>query len=285
MEPAPSPVVIGHRGAPGHLPEHSADGYRLAASMGADRFETDVVMSRDGVLVVRHERELSRTTDIAERREFADRRTVKAMGRARKTGWFVEDLTLAELRTLGAPTADMPIMTLDELLLLVAEESQRRGRRIGLHLEIKHPAYFSSLGLPMTQLVLQTLRDHGVDHPDSQVWLQSFDERFMRHLRPLTGLPLLQLVDDGANPPDIPAIAEYADAIGAHRRLVLPRDAPATTFVQEAHEAGIGAYVWTLRRGAKQALGFFRAGVDGVFTDYPDRAAVARRELRLPENA
>lgn len=285
MQPLDAPVVIGHRGAPGHLPEHSPDGYRLAAAMGADRFETDVVMSRDGALVVRHECELSRTTDVAHRPEFADRRTTKRIGTVRNTGWFVEDFTLTELRTLGAPTADMPIMTLDELLLLIADESKLHGRRIGLHLEVKHPTYFSSLGLPMTDPVLRTLRDHGLDRGGSGVWLQSFDDRFMRELRPLTAVALLQLVGEGGNPPDVHEIAEYADAIGPHRRLVRPHDGPPTTLVEEARQAGIGVYPWTLRRGAKQARHFFEAGVDGVFTDYPDRAVAARRELRMPEIA
>lgn len=285
MELLHAPAVIGHRGAPGHLPEHCAEGYRLAVAMGADRLETDVVMSKDGVLVVRHERELSRTTDVAARPEFAARRTTKALGRARRSGWFVEDFTLAELRTLGAPTLDMPIMTLDELLLLIAEESQRCGRRLGLHLEVKQPSYSAALGLPMTELILQTLRDHGVSERDSGVWLQCFDERFMRELRPLTPLPLLQLVDEGGNPPDVHDIAEYADAIGPHRRLVRPHDGPPTTLVDEARGAGIGVYVWTLRRGVKQARQFFAAGVDGVFTDYPDRAATARRLVRTPEIA
>jgi glycerophosphoryl diester phosphodiesterase len=267
-------LVIGHRGAPGHLPEHSLESYRLAIRMGADAVETDLVMSADGVLVVRHENELSRTTDIASRPEFAARRTTKVVAGRRLTGWFTEDLTFAELRTLGAPTALDPIISLDQLLLLVAEESARAGRRIGLHIEVKHPAYFAGLGLSMMHLLLETLRDHGVDGPGSRVWIQSFDERFVRRISPLTALPLVQLVDE-SGPVDAHAIAGYADAIGPRRTMVLTPGGAVTPLLAQAHRAGLAVFVWTLRGSVAAHRAMFATGVDGVFTDDADRAVAA----------
>jgi len=279
MSPAERPLVIGHRGAPGYLPEHSLESYRLALRQGADALETDVVMSKDGVLVVRHENELSRTTDVASRPEFADRRTTRIVGRKKLTGWFTEDFTYEEIYSLAAPTADDRIITLDTLLLLVAEESARRGRRIGLHVEVKHPTYFAEHGLPMIHPVLQTLRDHGVDHRGSRVWVQSFDDDFVRRISPLTELPLVQLLDPSWGRVDCQAIAAYADAIGPKKSMVRKKGQPATTLVAEAHAAGLKVFVWTLRAGRDQAARLFEAGVDGVFADYPDRCVAALREL------
>ena len=159
MASAHRPLVIGHRGAPGYLPEHSLESYRLALRQGVDALETDVVMTSDGVMVLRHENELTRTTDVASRPEFAERRTTKVVSGKKWTGWFTEDFTFSELLSLGAPTTSQPIITLDTLLLLVADESQRRGRRVGLHVEVKHPTYFASIGLPVTETLLQTLAD------------------------------------------------------------------------------------------------------------------------------
>ena len=267
--------MIGHRGTPGHLPEHSLQSYRLAIRMGADAVETDVVMSRDGVLVVRHENELSRTTDVAGRPEFAARRTVRHVGGVRAEGWFTEDFTFAELRTLGAPTTHDPIISLDELLLLVAEESARAGRRIGLHVEVKHPAYFAALGLPMVQPLLSTLRDHGVEWAGSRVWIQSFDREFVRRMSPLTPLPLVQLVDEDAGPIDCHAIAAYADAIGPNRTMVRNASGAVLPLLAEAHRAGLKVFVWTMRGTVAEHRELFATGVDGIFTDYADRGVAA----------
>lgn len=269
------PLVIGHRGAPGHLPEHSLESYRLAIRMGADAVETDIVMSSDGVLVVRHENELSRTTDVAARPEFAARRTVRQVGDKVRRGWFTEDFTFAELRTLHAPTVHEPIISLDELLLLVAEESARAGRRIGLHIEVKHPAYFAAAGLPMVQPLLQTLRDHGVDLPGKRVWIQSFDPEFVRRMDPLTSLPLVQLVDESWSRIDCHAIAAYADAIGPRRTMVLSADGAVRPLLADAHRAGLKVFVWTLRGPVSAHRAMLAAGVDGVFTDFADRAVEA----------
>ncbi|HRD63504.1 MAG TPA: glycerophosphodiester phosphodiesterase family protein, partial [Nocardioides sp.] len=182
------PSVIGHRGAPGYRPEHTQASYRLAIALGADAVEPDVVMTRDGVAVLRHETELSDTTDVAAHPELADRHTVKQVGGREVSGWFCEDLTLAELKSLRA-VERLPerrprntrwngcceVLTLDELLLLVAEESRRWDREVGLNIELKRSSYLASIGLPLEDAVLASLRDHGLDRRDSGVVLQSFE--------------------------------------------------------------------------------------------------------------
>jgi len=273
-----SPYVVGHRGAPAHLPENTTASFRLAVRLGADALEADLVMSRDGVLVVSHDPELSRTTDVPFRPEFAGRRTRKVIDGRLMEGWFVDDFTLAELHTLRAPASGDRIPTFDELLLLVRDESARAGRRIGLHVEVKHPSYFASVGLPMAAEVLATLRDHGLDEPGHGVWLQSFDESFVRAMSPATALPLLQLVDVG-QPFTCHGVAAYADAIGPARQLVLSGDATPTGLVGEAHRAGLRVFVWTLRAGLDQARAFLDAGVDGVFSDDASIAVEARAML------
>jgi glycerophosphoryl diester phosphodiesterase len=273
-----SPLVIGHRGAPAHLPENTLASFRLATRLGADALEADLVMSRDGVLVVSHDPELSRTTDVPFRPEFADRRTRKVIDGRLMEGWFVDDFTLAELHTLRAPAPGHRIPTFDELLLLVAEESGRLGRRLGLHVEIKHPSYFASVGLPMAGKVLATLRDHGLDRPGKRVWLQSFDDTFVRAISPMTELPLVQLVDLG-QPFSCAGVAAYADAIGPARQLVLEGGTTETGLVAEAHRTGLRVFVWTLRGGVEQARAFLGAGVDGVFSDDASVALEARAML------
>ena len=273
-----STLVIGHRGAPAHLPENTVASFRLATRLGADALEADLVMSRDGILVVSHDPELSRTTDVPFRPEFADRRTRKVIDGRLMEGWFVDDFTLAELRTLNAPTLGDRIPTFDELLLLVADESARGGRQLGLHVEIKHPSYFASAGLPMAGKVLHTLRDHGLDRPGKRVWLQSFDDSFVRAISPMTELPLVQLVDLGQRF-SCQAVASYADAIGPARQLVLEGDTTETGLVAEAHRTGLRVFVWTLRGGVEQARAFLDAGVDGVFSDDTSVALEARAML------
>ena len=273
-----SPLVIGHRGAPAHLPENTLASFRLAARLGADALEADLVMSRDGVLVVSHDPELSRTTDVPFRPEFAGRRTRKLIDGRLMEGWFVEDFTLAELHTLQAPSSGARIPTFDELLLLVADESARAGRRLGLHVEVKHPSYFASVGLPMTGKVLATLRDHGLDRPGKRVWVQSFDESFLRSISPSTELPLVQLLDVGQRF-TCHGVAAYADAIGPARSLVLDSDTTPTGLVDQAHRAGLRVFVWTMRGGVEQARAFYSAGVDGLFSDDPSVAFEARAML------
>lgn len=316
--------MIAHRGASGYRPEHTLTAYRLAAELGADYLEPDLVATLDGVLVARHENEISSTTDVAARPEFADRRITKIVDGSCVTGWFAEDFSYAELRTLRARER-MPglrpantaydghdhIPTFDEIVALARQESARLGRRIGVYPELKHPTHFRRLGLPVEELLAERLDALGLNSADGQVLVQSFEPACLRRLSVMTGVPLVQLVDatggpfdltgdrrtyaDLLTPPGLREISTYAQAIGAHKDLVLPRTGRGalgepTGLVRRVHHAGLAIHVWTFRAeptylpagvGAAAELDrFCAAGVDGVFADHPDLAvaAVARHQ-------
>ncbi|WP_435748156.1 glycerophosphodiester phosphodiesterase family protein [Nocardioides sp. SYSU DS0663] len=285
-----APLVIGHRGASGHRPEHTLASYRLAARMGADFIEPDLVSTRDGVLVARHENDISATTDVERRPEFADRLTTKVVDGREVTGWFTEDFTLAELRTLRA-VERMPglrpentrydglwaVPTLDEICALVHHESRRAGRRIGIYPETKHPSYFASIGLPLEGTLLEVLARHRLDTP-GRALVQSFEPDRLRDLAHRTELPLVQLVPAGTVV-DIARVAEYAAVLGVHKSLV--EQDPG--LVAAAHEAGLAVHAWTLRAEhvadpAGEVRSLLDAGVDGLFTDQPDVTLQARAE-------
>jgi glycerophosphoryl diester phosphodiesterase len=293
-----TPIVIGHRGAPGYRPEHTLASYRLAIAMGADYVEPDLVSTRDGVLVARHENEIGGTTDVADHPEFADRRTTKTIDGRAVTGWFTEDFTLAELKTLRAKErlpqvrpantaydGRFAIPTLDEVLDLVARESRRLHRQIGVYPETKHPTYFTSIGLPLEEPLLQALRRHHLDRPNAKVYLQSFETGNLRRLHRMTRLPLIQLLDASGAPYDLAAaddprsyrdlatpgglaeIATYATGVGVNKELVLPRDATGSTgepsdLVDDAHTDGLLVHVWTLRAENQFMAANFRVGTD-----------------------
>ena len=305
------PQVIGHRGAPGYRPEHTLESYRLAIALGADAIEPDLVMSADGVAVLRHENEIGGSTDVAAHREYAERCTTKWIGGREVTGWFCEDFTLAELKTLRAMEplpirrprntlwdGRLEIATFDELLMLLAEESRREGRRIGLNAELKSSSYFASIGLPLEDVVLSSLRDHGLDRRDSGVRLQSFETTNLRWLRDQTDLPLVQLVEAFGAPDDLVALGDpttyddlcthdglravsrYADAVAVARTRLLGRPG----LVEAAHLAGLQVLAWTVRdddpRGAgvvdEETRALLDAGVDGLFSDHPDTTLLVR---------
>jgi len=291
-----TPIVIGHRGAPGHRPEHTLPCYELAVRMGADFIEPDLVCTADGVLVARHDAELSGTTDIATRPDLAHLR--------RADGWFVEDLKLVQVRTLRAverlpelrTTAydgHDPVPTLDEILDLRARLSAELGRVIGVYLELKDPARFARLGLPLGPPLLAALEAAGLNTPDAPVIVESFAS--LRELRDDLRVPIGRLVEPGAEVP-VAVIAEYAQAVGAAKDLVIPRDAAGrlttpTPLVAEAHAAGLAVHCWTFRDeapfrptgldAAGELTAFFAAGVDGVFADSPDTAVAARRSWMM----
>ncbi|NYE37300.1 glycerophosphoryl diester phosphodiesterase [Nocardioides cavernae] len=315
-----TPAVVAHRGASGHRPEHTLDAYRTAIRMGVDDIELDLVCTRDGVLVARHDLELSATTDVAARRDLGHlRRTLVVDGVAQR-GWFAQDLTLAEVKTLAARER-MPgtrpgnaaydgaegVPTLNEVLAMVGAESARRGRPVGLLLELKHAAHHDAAGLPLDVPLLRDLARHGLDHPWARVTLMSFEADVLRRLAARSRLPVVQLLEAGedVSPDALDRIDEYADGIGPHRSLVLPRDGrgaigKASTLVRDAHRRGLTVHAWTvrgenrflpsnLRRGeAPDALGdmaaevraLLDAGVDGVITDHPEAALAAAREVR-----
>jgi glycerophosphoryl diester phosphodiesterase len=288
------PVVIAHRGASGYRPEHTLAAYRMAIRQGADYIEPDLVSTRDGVLVARHENEISQTTDVALRSQFAQRRTTKVIDGRETTGWFTEDFTLEELRSLRA-VERLPrlrpenthydrafrIPTFAEILDLAQRESRRRGTVIGVYPETKHPSYFASLGLGLERPLLTELRSRHLDRPNSPVLVQSFETANLRMLARVSRVPLVQLVDatgaphdlvaagddrtyaDLVTPAGLRAVASYAAAIGAAKHLVLPRDASGglgapSSLVDDAHAVGLAVHVWTLRAEAE----FLPRGVD-----------------------
>jgi glycerophosphoryl diester phosphodiesterase len=273
------PLVIAHRGASGDRPEHTRAAYELAIQQGADVIEPDLVMSRDGHLVVRHENEISETTDVAIRPEFADRRTTRTIDGRPVTGWFTEDFTLAELRTLRArerlpvlrPASAAfdgrePILTFQEVIDIARAGTARTGRVIGLAPELKHPSYFARIGLPMELPLIEALVANDLMAADAPILIQCFEVDALRSLDQSTDAPLLQLMSPLGGPADRPDltyaamvtpaglsdIATYADAIGVETALIIPRDAAGaastpTTLVADAHAAGLRVVVWTFR--------------------------------------
>src|SRR3954453_19075509 len=265
------PVVIGHRGAPAYRPEHTAASYQLAIDLGAELIEPDVVISRDGVLVVRHESELSLSTAVASRSEYADRRTTKEVDDQVCVGWFAEDFTLAELRTLRA-VERMPelrplntaydghfgILTLAEVVELARRRSTPE-RPIRVLAELKYPGWATDHGLPTAELVADEMGRLDADGADGPVILQSFDPGVLRDLRDRLGdgPDMVQLVDDipqgdrMVTPAGLREISTYAQAIGPSKeRITLGDAAPATglsRLVLEARRAELSVFCWTLR--------------------------------------
>ena len=272
------PLVIGHRGASGYRPEHTLASYRLAIEMGADYIEPDLVSTKDHQLVARHENDITGTTDVADHPEFAARKTTKTIDGVAHTGWFTEDFTLAELRTLRA-VERLPdlrpantafnglyqVPTFQEVIDL----AKRAG--VGIYPETKHPTYFDSIGLSLEEPLLATLRANGLDSRKAKVFIQSFETGNLKELSARTRLPLVQLIDEVGAPYDLvvagdprtyadlvtPAglaeIATYADGIGPSKNLIVPRDAAGnlldpTSLVSDAHRAGLVVHPWTFRR-------------------------------------
>jgi glycerophosphoryl diester phosphodiesterase len=277
---AGSSIVIAHRGASGYRPEHTLAAYELAIAMGADFIEPDLVATSDGALIVRHENEISETTDVAGRPEFSSRRTSKLIDGVEVTGWFTEDFTLAEIKTLRAKER-LPFRGQDfnglfevpafaEVLDLARRKTAETGRTIGVYPEIKHPTYFRSIGLPLEEPLLAALEAAGYRGRNAPVYIQSFEVGNLRELRKRTGLPQIQLLDvegqpydcsladdgrtyrDLTTPAGLAEIAEYADGIGPNKRLIVPagpdgRLGAPTSLVEDAHRAGLLVHPWTFR--------------------------------------
>jgi glycerophosphoryl diester phosphodiesterase len=270
---AAEPILIAHRGASGERPEHTLASYERAIDQGADYIEPDLVLTKDGVLVARHENEIGGTTDVADHPEFADRKTSKTIDGIEMVGWFTEDFTLAELRTLRARER-LPdlrpankrfndlylIPTFEEILKLVRAKEAETGRRIGLYPETKHPGYFAGLGLPHQAALLDLLGRYGYQTEADPVFIQSFEVGNLKALRAATRLRLIQLVDGEGGPADLPGtsyadmltvqgltdIATYADGVGPSATLLIAPEGP-TALVGRAHDAGLQVHVWTLR--------------------------------------
>lgn len=272
------PLVIAHRGASGERPEHTRAAYELAVEQGADVIEPDLVMSKDGHLVVRHENEIGGTTNVADHPEFADRRRSRVIDGQTVEGWFTEDFTLVELRSLRARerlpalrpanTAfdDQRILTFADVVDIARAASIRTGRTIWVAPELKHPSHFAALGLDMEAAFLKALHDEGLTGADAPVLVQCFEVGPLERLHARVDTPLLQLMSVAGGPADRPdltyaqmatpeglgAVARYAGWIGVETGLALPRDAAgrtraSTSLVTDAHAVGLKVVVWTLR--------------------------------------
>jgi glycerophosphoryl diester phosphodiesterase len=280
------PLVIAHRGASGYRPEHTLASYTLAIEMGADYIEPDLVATRDGQLVARHEPLLDDTTDVKSRPEFASRRTTKELDGKSVTGFFASDFTLAEIKQLRAVQSNparskefdgkFAIPTFEEILALAEREAKKRGRIIGVYPETKHPSFHLALDLPLEDRLLDLLRKHGLDRADGPVFIQSFESTNLQYLRARTKLPLVQLLDDGALqydtsgkrvtgvniaqyadqrggpvPHSLEDVAKYANAIGPWKRQIM-RDLKGphllqSTLIEQAHAAGLRVHTYTFR--------------------------------------
>ena len=273
-------IIIAHRGASGERPEHTIAAYTLAIEQGADFIEPDLVLTRDGVLVARHENEISETTDVSAKPEFADRKTSKTIDGQTMSGWFTEDFTLVELKTLRAKErlpqlrkaniaydGQFEVPTFEEILQLAKVESAKAGRRIGIYPETKHPSYFTSIGLPHEAPLLTLLQKYGHTEKNAPVFIQSFEVGNLQALRAKTKVRLIQLIDEKGRPADradltypqmatpagLKAVATYADGIGPNKALVIPRNllgnlGDPTSLVADAHKVGLAVHPWTFRR-------------------------------------
>jgi glycerophosphoryl diester phosphodiesterase len=277
------PLVIGHRGSAGYRPEHTLGSYQLAIELGADYIEPDLVSTKDGVLVARHEPEISQTTDVANHPEFAARKATKVVDGVSLTGWFTEDFTLAELKTLRAveriPATRQrntlydgryQIPTFQEVIDLAKQASRQYHREIGIYPETKHPTYFRGLGLPLEPALIRTLDRNGLNRPDAKVFVQSFEVGNLQALHRVLRVPLIQLLSATGAPFDFVAagdprtyadlitpaglrqVARYAAGIGPDKNMIVPRN-PAgqlltpTTLVPDAHRAGLLVHPYTFR--------------------------------------
>ena len=288
------PIIIAHRGASGERPEHTLASYALAIEQGADFIEPDLVLTKDDVLVARHENEISETTDVADKPEFADRKTVKTIDGQRHEGWFTEDFTLAELKTLRARErlpqlraanakydGQFEIPTFEEILQLLQRHEKQHGKRVGVYPETKHPSYFKALGLAHDEPLLKLLSKYGYAGKDDPVFIQSFEVGNLKALHEKTGIRLVQLVASQGGPPDqqgltyetmlttdgLAEIATYAQGLGPSKDLVISRNlvgllGTPTGLVEEAHKRGLVVHPWTFRRENYFLPTDFKSGID-----------------------
>lgn len=291
--PAHAQLIVAHRGASGERPEHTLAAYERAIDAGADFIEPDLVVTKDLVLVARHENELSGTTDVAARTEFADRRRSKEIDGKLVSGWFAEDFTLAELRTLRAKERIPDIRpgnarydglyqvpTLAEILALVRAKKAETGRTVGLYPELKHPTFLLTQGIDAVDLLVTVLRKEGLDKADAAIFIQSFEVAPLQRLDKLTDARLVQLVSPEGGPADeagvtysemltpagLAGIARYADAIGPDVRQIVGEDGKPSGLVDAAHAAGLKVHGWTLRKENAFLPAPLRVGSDPTAT-------------------
>jgi len=296
------PIVIAHRGASAYLPGHTLEAYELGIDQGADFVEPDLVLTKDDVLVSRHDRYLSTTTNVADHPEFADREVEKE-GR---TDWWVEDFTLAEIKTLRARQDserrshehddEYSIPTFDEVIELVKRRSADPDRVVGVYPELKHAAAFAAMGKDIGSALIEALDRAGWNRSDAPVIIQSFEAPVLQALNARIDLPLIQLtfpkrsLDEAEVPEsviELEAMTAYADGVGPSRMLIVHEDGAVTDFVARAHELGLEVHVWTLAgdQGSPDGLSpedetrrMYDLGVDAVFADDPAQAVRIRAE-------
>ena len=276
---AKRPLVIAHRGCSGERPEETRLAYELAVDEGADFIEPDLVPTKDGHLVARHENEIGGTTDVGSHAAFAARKMTKIIDGETVTGWFTEDFTLAELKTLRCrerlphlrPESARydglsPILTYQEVIDIAKAGSRRTGRTIGTYPEMKHPTYFASIGLPLEDRLAQMLKINNLDSRTAPVFVQCFEVGALKTFSRLSSAPRVQLMDDEGGPVDLPhttyvematqaglkIVRSYADAIGTNQDMVLdfkaePKPVP-TRLVTNARRCGLAVHSWTARK-------------------------------------
>lgn len=339
-----TPIVIGHRGASGYRPEHTLASYELAIEMGTDFIEPDLVSTKDGFLIARHDINIKDTTDVTTRPEFANRLTSKIIDGVSESGWFADDFTLAEIKTLRVKErlsfrnhsydGQFEILTLEEIINLVKQVEVNTGRKIGIYTETKHPSYHNSVGLSLEELLVKTLTGNKFNDP-KRVFIQSFEVSNLQYLNTLINVPLVQLLGakdvnfDGTlieaqpydfvlsgdprtyadlrTPQGLAKIATYADGIGPWKRMIVSirgvdsnRDGlvndgdktllSPTSLIDDAHAAGLLVHPYTFRNEERYlALDyhrnpkleyeqFFKLGVDGLFSDFPNTAIAVRNQ-------
>ncbi|MFJ1766165.1 glycerophosphodiester phosphodiesterase [Amycolatopsis sp. NPDC088138] len=277
------PVIIGHRGAPGYRPEHTLASYELAYRMGVSWVDVDLVPTKDGQLVARHEPEIGGTTDVAQHPEFANRKKTLVIDGVSTTGWFTQDFTLAELKTLRAVEripANRPHNTLyngryqiasfQEVLDLTKRLGKELHRTLGTYPEVKHSTFFQSIGNPVEPKLVSALKKNGLDRPDAPAIIQSFEVSNLIALHKQVRTPLLQLTSATGAPADFVAsgdkrtyadlvtasglreVAKYAKYLGPDKAQIIPLDAAGnltkpSSIVADAHKAGLKVQPYTFR--------------------------------------
>ena len=281
--PLPAKLVIGHRGASALRPEHTLESYAKAIEDGANVIEPDLVSTRDGVLVTRHENEISGTTDVASKPEFAARRTTKLIDNVSTTGWFTEDFTLAELQMLRAREriplnrpantafdGQFLVPTFQAVMDLARSKTRETGRTIAIYPETKHPSYFKSINLPLEKRLVDVLDANGYRGKSAPVFIQSFEVANLKEIRKLTDVRIVQLMSASGQPEDfrlagdartyadissaagLRETARYANGIGPDKNMVIARNAQnnlgtPTSLVANAHAAGLIVHPYTFR--------------------------------------
>jgi len=289
-----APIIIAHRGASGIMPEHTLAGYALAIKQGADYIEPDLVMSKDGHLMVRHDRFLSTSTDVADHAEFQNRKRLKAG--YEKADWFVEDFTLKELRSLRAVQPRkarseewdglFAIPTFEEVLELVQDYSERNDHAIGVYPEVKSPEFFKTNGLDPLPPLMRAVKKYGFDQPGSKIFIQCFEPDFLKRLNGITEIPLIQLTAPKSNIA-LEEIKDYAQGVGPSKALLVDQQGRDNGYVAKAHALGLMVHAWTFRddelhalfkgeAGAEYKL-FLALGIDGLFSDFPATADAIRK--------